>query len=46
MILLLDGNFAISTKNKLKIGTINFDYFGEEVLWEKDYEYGLTAESA
>lgn len=45
VILLLDGNFAISTKKKLKIGTINFDYFGEEILWEKDYEYSLTAES-
>ena len=45
VILLLDGNFAISTKKKLRIGTINFDYFGEEVLWEKDYEYSLTAES-
>lgn len=33
VMLLLDGNFTITTKKKLKIGSINFDYFGEEILW-------------
>jgi hypothetical protein len=45
LVLLLDGTFSILSKVKLKITEINFDYFGEEILWEKEYEYSLVAES-
>lgn len=35
--LLLDGTFSIVSKEGIKIGEINLEYFGEEILWEEDY---------
>ena len=45
MYLLLDGSFSIVSKEGVQLSEVTLDYFGEEILWGKNYDFCLSAES-